>query len=150
MVFDRIALQVKREKFHNLAKHGIDVVGVRLNCFVNFKVGDHYTEPQVGIIDTGAEISIIPQRIWSNLPFKRIAENKLWGLSTHPESFERSIFGEVICRLQDEQNHTSDFSLRADLVYNDDIPLVLGFLDLIELGALHIHLSANENYLEFR
>jgi len=150
MASNHIKLHIRHQRFHNLASQGIEIKGIRVVCFASFKSGEQYTEREAAIVDTGTAISIIPQRIWSNLPFKRIAENKLWGLSTHPESFEHSIFGEVICRLQDEQNHTSDFSLRADLVYNDDIPLVLGFLDLIELGALHIHLLANENYLEFR
>ena len=52
-------------------------------------------------------------------------------------------------RLEDENGATPDFRLRADLVYNDDLPLMLGFLDVLERGLLHVHASANDSFLEF-
>jgi len=92
---------------------------------------------------------MIPQRIWSNLPYTRIADNYVVGISSNPDCFERSIFGEVTCRLEDENDATPDFRLRADLVYNDDLPLVLGFLDVLERGLLHVQVSASNSFIEF-
>jgi hypothetical protein len=123
---------------------------LRILCPVSFKVGDIYTDPELGIVDTGSGVSMIPPRIWSNLPYTKIADNTIWGISTNPDCFERSIFGEVTCRLEDENGATSDFRLRADLVYNDDLPLVLGFLDVLERGLLHVQVAVSDSFLEFR
>ena len=133
-----------------LAQQGLSISGIRVTCRVRFKVDEQYTDPELGIIDTGSAVSIIPQRIWSNLPYTPIAEDTIWGLASNPECVERAVFGEVICRLEDDKAATPDFRLRADLVYNDDIPLVLGFLDLLEQCALHIHVASSNNYLEFK
>jgi hypothetical protein len=146
--FARVHLEVRR--YPGLAQQGAFLSATRILCNVRFKVGTQYTDAEMGIVDTGSPTSLIPQRIWSNLPYTRIADNYVVGVSTNPDCFERSIFGEVNCRLEDENGITPDFRLRADLVYNDDLPLVLGFLDLLERSLFHVHVSANDSFLEFR
>ncbi len=58
-------------------------------------------------------------------------------------------FSRITCCLLDEQWATQDFCIDADLADTDDVPIVLGFKDVLTAGVLHIDGRHKRGYLEF-
>ncbi len=135
----KIGLTLHRRSLLDLARHNVQ--GVRLLCLTSFKHVAGYTKPEWGIIDTGAPISVVPMRIWSNLPHQALEDYEIWGIVPKEECAQPVRFGTLTCRLLDRENETEDLTIKADLAYTDDIPLILGFLDLMEKAVLHVNRS---------
>jgi len=116
---------------------------------VAFKTDDGYTEPkEYAIIDTGSPIAIIPPRVWATSKAKVLKDYKITGLVDKEECRLTVSFGELACCLLDEGNITDEFPIKADLAYTDELPIILGFADLLDEIAIHIDCKNDFAYLE--
>lgn len=142
----KIRLTIHRRTIPDLAEY--DVQGLRFLCLVSFKSAAGYTKPQWGIVDTGAPISVVPRRIWSSLPHERLKDYEIRGIVPKEECAQPVCFGAVTCRLLDEEGETGELTIRADLAYTDDLPIILGLLDLLEKAVIHTNCRRDVAYLQ--
>jgi len=105
---------------------------IRLMGWVSFKTYTGMGDPQEAIIDTGAPTSVIPFSMWKELPITRITTHKVQGINPKPECAIPIIIGKVKCVLLDEKgNQTKETDIHAYLGLTDEVPLILGFKDLL-------------------
>lgn len=111
---------------------------IRLYANIRFenKKGE-YTKPFSAIVDTGAFVSIIPFFIWNECNVKILSKHKMQGLIPKEECSMDVLIGELVGVLVDEKNHTKKYSSMYYLAYTNDIPLILGFRDLLEKFSLY-------------
>ena len=116
---------------------------IRLWCWTSFKKEKGWTLPYPALIDTGAHTSLIPKRIWYDLPVNKLAEHYTGGLVPKPECKLDVDVGEVSFALLDRDNITKRYRVLSFLMPTDDIPLIIGFKDL--LSEFKICFDYNEN-----
>ena len=104
---------------------------VRLWCLVQFKKQKDWTMPYPALIDTGAHTTIIPKKIWSDLSINKIAEHYVRGLIPKEECKLDIDVGEVEILICDKIKHTNKMKILSYLAPVDNIPLILGFKDLL-------------------
>lgn len=143
----KLKLWIYRHPISELAE--MDVQGVRILCAVLFKTDGGYTEARWAIIDTGSALSIIPQSIWKRCSIQTHKDYEIRGLVPKEECSQLVCFGEITCRLFDEHHITDPIVMKADLAYTDDVPIILGFKDLLEEIPIHIACKKDIAYLEF-
>lgn len=105
---------------------------IRLMGWVSFRTYTGMSDPQEAIIDTGAPTSVIPFSMWKELPIIRITTHKVQRINPKPECSIPIIIGKVKCVLLDERgNQTKETEIHAYLALTDEVPLILGFKDLL-------------------
>jgi len=120
---------------------GIEIV--RLRCYVQFENRAGETGIHDAIIDTGAFISLIPFSIWKEAEVDRVADYHVGGVIPKPECSIPVIIGRIGLRLIDEENQTEKIDVHAYLALTDEIPLILGFKDL--LASFRVCFDYKEN-----
>ena len=122
---------------------------IRLRCNVQFKDKIGWTEAYDAIVDTGAYCSLIPLSIWENLKVEKIADYKIKGIQTKEECAIPVIIGKISCIIIDsEGNETSERNLYAFLALVDNVPLILGFKDLLSKFKMVFDFRTKEAYIE--
>ncbi|MCS4540933.1 MAG: hypothetical protein HY929_01210 [Euryarchaeota archaeon] len=114
---------------------------LRLVCDISFKTTKGWTEAEDAIIDTGAHTSLLPLSLWQELDVKIISDHYVRGLVPKPECKIDVKVGWVTGKIIDEhENSTPEIKFRAFLALVDNIPLIMGFKDLLE--RYHIDIDA--------
>lgn len=135
-------------KFENPDLVDIDIGIIRLFCEVAFVSRGGYTDSYSAILDTGAPVSVIPFHIWSMSEFKKIKEYSVSGIVPKRECFLPVTIGEVSCILLDEEQSTDNIKVKSYLAHTDEIPLIIGFKDLLDKFGLYLNFRKNIAYLE--
>ncbi|HFD39511.1 MAG TPA: hypothetical protein ENJ31_06645 [Anaerolineae bacterium] len=115
---------------------------------MTFKTWDGYTYDYPAIIDTGAPVSIIPFRIWGQCAIKQLGQDTIRGLVDRDECDLEVTAAQVTCALTDGASITDDIRIRADLAPTSEMPLILGFKDLLERAELCCNYQSGVAYLE--
>ncbi|MGQ9628627.1 MAG: hypothetical protein ACUVV0_17205, partial [Anaerolineae bacterium] len=105
---------------------------IRILCGVTFRTIGGYTHVEYGIIDTGSPISIIPLRIWSFSKARTLGDYEISGLVDKEECRLAVSYGQITCRLFDDENISPELEIHADFAYTDRLPIILGLKDLLE------------------
>jgi hypothetical protein len=102
---------------------------IRLMTPVSFWIlKGEWTEPEDAIIDTGSHISVIPRYIWSNVHHNFISDESEMGIGGN---IVTGRLGWITLRLHDEETISPPLSVKANLIDDDSLPLILGFEDVI-------------------
>ncbi|MBI2578823.1 MAG: hypothetical protein HYW26_03870 [Candidatus Aenigmarchaeota archaeon] len=118
---------------------------LRILCFVKFKTSENWSQAYQGIVDTGAHTSVIPHSIWKGVEHETIGEHYVKGIV--PENRMPVKVGLLQCVLLDRKgNFSKPIKIRAFLAPADDIPLIMGFKDILENFEIRINLR-NGSYL---
>lgn len=121
----------------------------RLMGWVVFRTTNHWSEPMDAIIDTGAHTSILPKTIWKGITTEIQDSYDIQGISTRPECKIPCKVGTVTARFIDETNNTSDeIKMRAFLALTDEVPLIIGFKDVLSRFKVCFDHKRNNAYLE--
>lgn len=104
---------------------------IRLWCLVQFKKLKDWTMPYPALIDTGAHTTIIPKKIWSDLKINKITDHYVRGLIPKEECKLDIEVGEVELLVCDKDRHTNKMQILSYLAPVNNIPLILGFKDLL-------------------
>jgi len=121
----------------------------RLNCNVTFRRQDGtWSRLHVAIIDSGAHTSVLPEKIWREAERDIIAEYELKGINPRPECSIPALVGKVMCMLHDDYGHSSDdLLISAILAQSNEVPIILGFADLLTEFEVTFNYRAGRAYL---
>ena len=121
---------------------------VRLMAQIVFRTPEGgWTEPRDALIDTGSTVSVIPPSVWQNTDHTLLAgetEIDIGGITASGRP------GLVNLRLQDEQAISPTLRVKADLIEEDSLPLILGFEDVLTEVILVSDFHADLAYVVFR
>lgn len=121
---------------------------IRLKTYLKFRTIENWTEPFEGIIDTGAYTSVVPLSIWKRILFKSIKRIKIQGLSPKPECSIPAIKAKINCIILDEQgNYSRELEATSYLALIDDIPLIVGFRNILSIFKVTFNYRAKKAYL---
>lgn len=135
------------EELNQKVKEKFEII--RLRCGVQFKDNNSWTETYDAIVDTGAYCSLIPLSIWENLPVEKISKYKIKGIQTKEECSIPVIIGKITCILVDrEGNETSENHMYALLALVDNVPLILGFKDLLSKFKVIFDFRTKDGFVE--
>jgi hypothetical protein len=121
---------------------------IRLWCWASFEKEDGWTLPYPALIDSGAHTSLIPKRIWSILPVNKLAEHYTRGLVPKPECKLDVDVGEINIVLLDRDNRTRKYKVLSFLAPTDDIPLIIGFKNLLSEFKMCFEYKENKAWIE--
>jgi len=105
--------------------------GIRLLGVVQFMNSEAWSKPESAIIDTGAPISLIPHKIWKKCITKVIGETELRGVIPQKECVLPVKVSIIELRLIDPKYATEKIQTKAYLAPNDNVPLIIGFENLL-------------------
>jgi hypothetical protein len=121
---------------------------LRLLCRIAFKTTTGWTKPFPAIIDTGAHTSLIPLNIWSLTDAQILADHYVKGLVPKPECKIDVKVGTVTGVLLDRQNSSKEYRFLSFLATTNDVPLILGFKELLSKLRLYIDPQTSTAWLE--
>ncbi len=122
---------------------------LRILCDARFKTPQGWTEARYTIMDTGAHTSLLPLSLWKKLETNILADYFVRGLVPNKECKMDVKVGWITGVIMDnEGNATSEIKFRAFLALVDNIPLIIGFKDLLEKYHLEIDVRANIAFIE--
>lgn len=122
---------------------------IRLKCALRFLTKNGLSAPYPAIIDTGAHTSVIPKFIWMESVHQIYGEHKIYGISKNKECVIPCNIGIVGCIIvDDEDNETRELRISAFLANTDEIPLIIGFKDVLEKFKMVIEFSKNNAFIE--
>jgi hypothetical protein len=102
---------------------------VRLITRVSFRTpAGGWTEPERALIDTGSPVSVIPHSIWQNVAHSFLTGETVIDIAGMTISGR---LGLVTLRLWDGQTVSPPLRVKANLVWADNLPLILGFSDVL-------------------
>ena len=136
-------------KFDNPDLVDLDIGIIRLFCEVAFVAGDGFTDSYSAILDTGAPVSVIPFHIWSMSKIRMIKEYSVSGIVPKEECSFPVTVGEVSCILLDEKQSTNNIKVKSYLAHSDDVPLIIGFKDLLDSFGFYFNFRENIAYIEY-
>ncbi len=140
----RLAFETKVDL--DFLSHGVSVRLVRLIASVQLKIQDGWTRKYRGIVDTGNPVSVIPHFIWSQAFIKWLLPQptKLHGIGSGSVSGK---LAEVILVFADEKHVSLPLTVKAHLLYDDSIPLLIGFEDILTELALTSDFKSKTAYI---
>ncbi|MEW6609275.1 MAG: hypothetical protein AB1414_17835 [bacterium] len=144
----KISLYFKRYLNLDLIEKGVKIEMIRLIGGVRFRARDGWTELSPAIVDTGAPVSTLPKRIWSECQVHKLAEYELRGVVPRKECFLPVVVGEIGCVLVDEEAVSNELLIKAYLADTDEIPPLIGFAGLLDKFKINIDYLENKAYLE--
>jgi len=104
----------------------------RLMGWVVFKTARGWSIPMDAIIDTGAHTSILPKSIWKVIRTKKTGSFDIQGISSKKECRVPCGVGQITAQFIDELGNTSkELKITAFLALTDEVPLIIGFKDIL-------------------
>jgi len=126
---------------------GIEII--RLMALVQFQKPRGWTNPETAIIDTGAPLCLIPLSFWSSINHRKLADHEVSGIVKKPEWRVPVTVEQLTCKRLDAEGHqTKALPIHAFLAPTDDVPLMLGFKDLLARFIHHFDYRKKEAYIE--
>lgn len=123
---------------------------IRILCDIRFKTVNGWAIAESAIIDTGAFTSLLPLSLWEELEVEILADYFVRGLVPKKDCKIDVKIGWIKGKIVDKTgNTTPETKFRAFLAMVDNIPLVIGFKDLLEKFKLIINSINKIAYLEY-
>ena len=124
---------------------------LRLKGTVTFRKLQGWTEVLHAIIDTGAHTSTLPKWLWSEIERTKLTDHHVRGLVPGKECVMDVEVAWVRAMIVDvEGNRTDEIRFRALLVPSDEIPIVIGFKDLLERFEVCFNFPQRRAHIESR
>ena len=103
---------------------------------------------RLGVIDTGAAVSLFPEDVWRDTEYHVIGTVRVGGIVPRDECRIPAKLATVSCALSDGVQVIGPMTIHAYLAESDEVPLLLGISDLIEGGALDVAIQRNRATFE--
>ena len=111
-----------------------------------------FTPLQQAIVDTGSYWSVVPQELWTLCAVDIIEPNApIIGFASDEVCHIPASIGRISGKILDDEGHeTQLLTFLAFLAHTDDIPLVLGFADLLAEFQVRFDYRTRTAYLDER
>ena len=151
----------KRSTVNLSFETGVRLVGTNLMMLpiiqlignIMFRQSDgNWTPEQDAIIDTGAYCSVAPQYIWTSCAIDIIEPNApIIGFASDEVCHIPASIGRISGIILDDEGHEIRLlTFPAFLAHTDDVPLVLGFADLLAEFQVRFDYRTRTAYLDER
>lgn len=123
---------------------------IRIKCLIGFKRKDRtgYSLAE-GIIDTGAYVSVIPKDLGEIIEREVTGQYRMKGINLRDECAIPVSVGKTTCILFDESGNTSgDLEISCFFANTNDIPVVIGFVDILTRFKINIDYPNKKAFLE--
>lgn len=132
-----------------LGKQGVEVI--RLLTRIQFQTPHGWSDRYSALIDTGAYMSLLPLTVWKEAVCTELAEHQVRGIVPRPECTLPVRIGRLTGRLTDAAGHrTKPLEIRAFLAPTYEVPLIVGFKDILASFAHHFDYRTDTAYIETR
>jgi len=131
-----------------LSEQGIKIPIMRVVCPVKFKFPDGLTAFHPAIVDTGAPLSLLPQKIWQHCEVKILGKSTLRGIIPKKACQLPANVGALNCFLLDEGGGVQEAAIIAYLPKTDRVPIILGFETLLRKSKIVIDCESRDAFLE--
>jgi len=122
---------------------------LRIISTIVLKTKSGWSKPRFAIIDTGAHTSIFPLTVWEEADVEVIGDYNVRGLVPKEECVLPVKIGLVCAVIFDKfGNQTSELKFRSYLALTDNIPLIIGFKDLMDKCELKFNSKNASGYIE--
>lgn len=101
----------------------------------------------LAIVDSGAPFCLIPQRIWERCRVEVLGDYSVQGIANKPECVVPVKVGRITLRLLSRGRLVKSLRVTALLAESNDVPLLLGFHDVLSRFALYMNQRARRAYL---
>ena len=142
----KINLYFKTLPNSELLQKGIESEIIRLLGKVQFKAKVGWTESEIGIIDTGAPLSLIPLDMWQDLQVKILADSSIRGIVPKKQCVLPVKVGSITIRVIDEEHISKPLNILLNLAPHNKVPLIFGFQNLLS----EVKVYFNYNYTVFK
>lgn len=132
-----------------LLEKNIVLPTIRLLGRIEFKYGNNWSTPYRIIIDTGSPISVFPSYIQEKCDIHLLHQTTISGLVPDEKCSLPAKLTNLIFRLSDKDTVTKPIEAKAYIVATDKIPLILGFVDILEKYDLSVSYSQKKASLLF-
>jgi len=146
-----VRLRFETTRLISLRYENFPVSIVRLIADVKFwKERKGFSKSFEAIVDTGAHTSIIPKNIWRDLKVKVIVKDTfIVGINRKEECQIPASLGKAAFLLVDEHgNRSKIFDTLTFLAKTDQVPLIVGFADILTEFKVAFDYSSGEAYIE--
>ncbi len=121
----------------------------RLMGWVVFKTPRGWSTPMDAIIDTGAHTSILPKSIWKGIKTKKTGSYDIQGISSKTECRIPCDVGQITAQFIDESGSISkELKITAFLALTDEVPLIIGFKDILSEFKVCFNRKKNIAFLD--
>ncbi|OQX54269.1 MAG: hypothetical protein B5M48_01310 [Candidatus Omnitrophica bacterium 4484_213] len=144
-----INLIIDNSKF-SIPKSNFSLDFVRLKCLVGFKEEEsaNYRLCE-GIVDTGSYVIVLPFRLSERIEKEVSGKYKIKGFYTKGEC-AIPVSGKTKCVLFDKQGNSScEMIIYSYFVQTDEIPIILGFADLLTRFKIKINYQKGIAFLDW-
>lgn len=121
---------------------------IRIYCQIIFKTRSGWSKPLPALIDTGAHTSLIPFDIWSACVTEILVDHYVRGLAPKKECKVDVKVGELTGVLVDKENLSEEYKFLSYLAPTNEVPLILGFKELLSQFKLFIDYKNNKAWLK--
>lgn len=126
---------------------GTDLRLIRLAAEVSAWNGSVWLQADPAWVDTGAPLTVLPKSLWQGLPLERIASDI--SLSIGGQNMVVDVAKVWIAVSDLTHGLSMQLSVRAYLSRSDELPVVLGWEDLLTRCVLRCDHAAKIAFLEF-
>ena len=146
----RIRLDFQTRMDLDFLLKGVSVRLIRLMATMRLKTRDGWTRAYDAIVDTGNPISLIPFSIWSKAQVRLLLPDKteLYGIGADDKMSVSGRLAEVIGVFRDQQNTSPPLRIKAHILEDDSVPLLVGFEDILTDVKLLSDYKSKQAYLE--
>ena len=116
----------------------LDINAIRLCVNLIFKCNKKFTDSYRFIVDTGAPLSLVPPYIWKDCDTRIIRPSQITGVVPLPECSLPVTLAEIVCKLVDQNSESREFKIKAHLAHTDEVPMIVGFKDLLDCMKLEM------------
>jgi hypothetical protein len=123
---------------------------VRLITAIRLQMDSGWTAALEAIVDTGSTVSILPHFAWRNVSTRILSSKEviLRGIAPQKEAVLQAKIAEIVCTFHDEQRISPPLKIKAYLLPNDSVPLIMGFEDVLTSAKLVSDYRNGIAYLE--
>jgi len=149
-VSTRVDLKIQTGIDLELFEQGIDFRLIRLITRIRFQTEKGWTKALEAIVDTGSVVSVLPHLAWKDSSVKILSSHKLIlrGLAPQKNAILKANIAEITCILLDEHKISRPLKIKAYILPDDSVPLILGFEDILTVARLVSDYKNNTAYLD--
>lgn len=130
-----------------LLEKGFNQRLLRLFANCTFRFTNSWSGIIPAIIDTGSPLSVLPEDLWKKCEKKIFTSTKIRGMVPDKKAYILTYYGEITCAFVDSKHISREYKSKAFLSETSEIPVIIGFADLIDKVKLIVDYPEKKAWL---